>query len=325
MASRVVLHVGLMKSGTSYLQGRLSGLADESGSGGFLFPGEAWRDQVVAVSDVLGRGRRAHGDFEGAWARLVSQIDAWDGTAIVSMEFLGPASEEQIARVAGSFAPGTVQVVVSARDLGRAVPAMWQESLKNGRSWTFGEYVEAMRSDPAHGFWRQQDLPGIVSRWGAVAPVSVVTVPPPGATSDLLWQRFCEATGLPEDACPPPAGGNESLGASSAGVLRQVNEAVDLPWASYSRHVKFGLAKSILAARRGVEAPIGFKVPRWLRAQASAQRAGLEGTRVVGSLEDLVPLDTPGANPDRVSERDRLDAAVAALAALVTRNAESDG
>lgn len=319
MASRVVLHVGLMKSGTSYLQGRLSGLR----SGGFLFPGEAWRDQVVAVSDVLGRSQRADGDFEGAWARLVADIGAWDGTAIVSMEFLGPATPEQIATVVGSFAC-PVEVVLTARDLGRAVPAMWQESVKNGRSWSFGEYVAALRADPAHGFWRQQDALGVAQRWSAAAPVTLVTVPPPSSAADLLWRRFCAATGLPEDACPEPATGNESLGAASTGLLRMVNETLrvrDLPWASYSRHVKFGLAKSVLADRRAGEAPIGFKVPRWLRARASEQRAALEGTRVVGSLDDLVPLDTKGADPDKVTERDRLDAAVAAISALVSRDA----
>lgn len=319
MASRVVLHVGLMKSGTSYLQGRLTGLR----SGGFLFPGSVWRDQVVAVSDVLGRSQRAEGDFEGAWSRLVSEIAAWDGTAIVSMEFLGPASPEQISSVVGSFAC-PVEVVVTARDLGRAVPAMWQESLKNGRSWSFGAYVAALRAEPEHGFWRQQDLGGILTRWAAAAPVTVVTVPPPGSASDLLWQRFCTATGLPVDACPPPTGGNESLGAASSGVLRSVNELVELPWAAYSRHVKFGLAKSILAAQREGEAPIGFKVPRWLRARASAQRAAVEGARVVGLLDDLVPLDTRGADPDRVPSEERLEAAVKAIAALVGRSAAAE-
>lgn len=316
-----------MKSGTSYLQGRLTGLRSESGSGGFLFPGALWRDQVVAVSDVLGRSQRAQGSFDGAWQRLVSEIDVWDGTAIVSMEFLGPASASQIDDVVGSFSC-PVEVVVTARDLGRAVPAMWQESLKNGRSWSFGAYVSALRDDPEHGFWRQQDLPGIVSRWRAVAPVTVVTVPPPGVGSSLLWDRFCTATGLPVDACPPPVAGNESLGVASAAVLRSLNEmpgVSGLPWASYSRQVKFGLAKSILGSRRDVEAPIGFKVPRWLKARASQQRAALEGASVVGSLDDLVPLDTRGADPDRVPERDQLEAAVAALAALVTRHADVDG
>lgn len=323
MASRVVLHVGLMKSGTSYLQGRLTGLR----SGGFLFPGEVWRDQVVAVSDVLGRGQRAQGDFDGAWKRLVAEIDDWDGTAIISMEFLGPATGEQIAAVVGSFPSAAVEVVVTARDLGRAVPAMWQESLKNGRAWSFKEYVDALRTDPAHGFWRQQDLPGVVHRWSEAAPVTLVTVPPPGAGSEELWRRFCSATGLPVDACPPAESGNESLGVASAGLLRSLNHAAEvaaLDWPSYSRHVKFGLAKSVLAARRPAEEPIGFNVPRWLRTRAAEQRAAVQTVPVVGSLDDLAPLDSRGADPDRVSEHDRLEAAVSAIAALLSRSAEAE-
>src|SRR4051812_19355850 len=145
MAERVVLHVGLMKSGTSHLQARLAAAPDGLAAAGFLFPGRAWRDQVNAVSDALGRRQRAHGEFEGVWDRMVAEIDAFPGTAILSMEFLAAPAAETLRPVVDSFPAGRVEAVVTVRDLGRTVPSMWQETLKNGRTWPWREYVDGVR------------------------------------------------------------------------------------------------------------------------------------------------------------------------------------
>src|SRR3954468_5519858 len=130
MAERVVLHVGVLKSGTSYVQQRLVAAAEDLAARGILFP-TPWNRQVVAVSDVLGVKRRARGDFDGAWGRLAEEVRAWPGTAVISMEFLAPAREQQVAEVVASFPETPVEVIVTARDLNRTITAMWQESLKN--------------------------------------------------------------------------------------------------------------------------------------------------------------------------------------------------
>ena len=54
MSGRVLLHVGLPKSGTSYLQKLLSANRERLRGHGVLFPGADWSDQVVAVRDVRG-------------------------------------------------------------------------------------------------------------------------------------------------------------------------------------------------------------------------------------------------------------------------------
>jgi len=72
MAERVVLHVGAMKSGTSYIQARLLANQDVLREQGFLYPGRTWREQVLAVTDVLGERRAGPvSDFRGvgAWGR----------------------------------------------------------------------------------------------------------------------------------------------------------------------------------------------------------------------------------------------------------------
>jgi hypothetical protein len=80
---------------------------------------------VLDVLDQRRDGQVVPGT-EGAWQRLLDELAAHDGTGLISMEFLGPTPPDDIATVVGSLRPADVHVVMTARDLGRNVPAMWQ-------------------------------------------------------------------------------------------------------------------------------------------------------------------------------------------------------
>jgi hypothetical protein len=332
MAERVVLHVGLMKSGTSHLQARLGAAREGLAAAGFLFPGRAWRDQVNAVSDALGRRQRAHGEFANVWDRMVEEIDAFAGTAIISMEFLAAAPADKLQRVVDAFPSARVEAVVTVRDLGRTIPSMWQETLKNGRTWPWRAYVDGVRqrTGPGEVFWAEQDAAAVTRKWAALVgadAVTVVTLPRSGGDPEELWHRFCAATGVPVEAAAPPESGNESLGAASAQLMERLNHRVgDLAWPDYSRHVKFGIAKTVLPLHRGAEPAIGFKVSRWVRRAAEDLQRGIAeaGVLVVGDLADLEPLPSAGVSPDRVSVEEQLEAAVHALEELVRRSVAQD-
>lgn len=328
MADRVVLHVGLMKSGTTFVQGRLEADRDLLATAGVLFPGPTWADQTRAVQDLIGS---PHGR-PGAWDSLVAEIRAWPGTAVVSMEYLGPVAPARIARVLADLGAGpggtTVQVVVTVRDLGRAVPAMWQETLKNRHTWGWADFVSSLRSpdsDAGRKFWRQQDAARIVERWteGVGAEhLAVVTVPPAGAPPTLLWDRFLDAAGLAhlrDLAWADAPRTNESLGVGSALLLTHLNALVeDLDTADYNKRVK-AFAKLGLVRHRDEEEPIGFAVPDWLRERttSSVQALAGSGVRIVGDLADLEPHDVPGADPAAVDPAAVLEAAAAGLALLL--------
>lgn len=325
MAQRVVLHVGAMKSGTSYLQSLLMGNRELLATRGLLMPGRVWRDQVTGVAEVLERKRVAIAPEEGSWQALVDEIGAWHDTGLISMEFLGPIALPKIERVVSSFPAGSVEVVVTARDLNRNIPAMWQETLKNGRSFTFDEYVAGIRHHEGPGvpFWREQTIAAMCRRWSDVIGidrVTLVTVPHPGAERDELWRRFATAIGIDGDGVESPPKGNESLGAASVEVLRRLNHHVeDLEFPEYAPVVKHRLAKNVLALRRDLEPPLGLDVPEWLPELSTRMINRIRdlGVRVVGDLSELNPVPVPGVHPDSVPADLRLDAAVAGLEALV--------
>lgn len=338
MADRLFLHVGLMKSGTSYLQRRLDRNRGVLADAGYLFPGNSWGDQVRAVGDLLGRQRlgSAIGDGRtGAWQRLVDEVVDWSGPAVMSMELLGAAAPEKAEAAVASFGEIDVQVVITARDLNRAIPAMWQEGLKNGRTTDWVDYLDGVRANagPGRQFWREQDLPRIVRTWGDVVGsdnVTVVTVPPPGAAPDVLWERFCAVVGLPADQFAPVARTNESLSASSAMLMLQLNRVLaeqDLSWPDYNALVKRGLANNVLAGAAG-EPRLGLPVSGWVRRRSTAMLEELASldVRVHGSLGDLAPVAVPGVKLGKVGDADLKETAVKALAGLIGRQARaSDG
>ena len=333
MSGVVVVHVGLMKSGTTFVQQQLFAHQEALAGDGVLVPGASWGQQVRWVRGALHSGDRS------AWAQLVDRVGGHDGRSVVSVELLGPALRPVRRRVVEDLRPHRVEVVITARDLGRAMVSLWQETVQNGRSWTWPAYVEGVRAavpptpdgvpDTGRTYWRQQDLHRIAEAWAEVADrVSIVTVPPPGADRDLLWRRFSEAAGLPTYDVVPTRG-NESLGLASVLALREVNEllaARDLAPPAGKALRKRLLAKDVLASRRKDEPTLGLSLPPWL-ADASAalvERTRALGLDLYGDWSDLTPADVPGVGVEDVPEADVRRAAVEGLAGLLERLIRED-
>jgi hypothetical protein len=122
--TRVVLHVGAPKSGTTYLQRALWALRSELLEQGVTCPGEGGRDMFLAsieVREVFDRWGFSREELSGTWSRLCAEARGYDGTTVMSHELLAAASEEQ-ARAALSELDGLeVHLLLTERDLGRQI------------------------------------------------------------------------------------------------------------------------------------------------------------------------------------------------------------
>lgn len=332
MAERVVLHVGLMKSGTSFIQQVLRQNRKTLRRQGVLFP-SPWNRQVQAVKEVSDHGGRGQPPLaeEGPWHDLVTEIREWSGTAVVSMEFLGPRAAGKAAEVVAAFAPAEVEVVITVRDLARTIPAMWQEGIQNRSRWTWEEYVAGVEAEdrrtpgPGRAFWNRQDAPGITEAWQRAAGrdrVVVLTVPPPGSAPELLWRRFGSLLPIDSDGLDLDVPSNPSLGLASLEVLRRLNERLEvagnpLTPKQYDRVVKRMLAKRGLAGRSG-DPRLGHDAA-WVAERGERDLARLERLqpRVVGDLAELRCAPVPGSRPQDVTCDQQLDAALAALEQVV--------
>ncbi len=322
-----------MKSGTSYLQSRLFANRRRLLDRGVLVPGRRWADQIHAYRSLVR-------DDGLAWERQATEMLSFDGTSVVSMEFLGhlrpPAVERAVATLADA---DELRIIVTARDLNRNLPAMWQETIQNGETWTWQEYLAGAETwRPEHrrpedvtpagrNFWSQQNLYRTCRTWSRKARpgrLTLITVPAPGAPRDLLWERFCGVVGVDPSGLRDPRGANESIGAASALMLRRLNELLEAEGLSRKDGIilrKRHLAKQILGARKAEEPTIGLPVAPWVEQQSREVRKRLKKLRmdVVGDLDELDPVPVPGIDPATIDEAEVTRAALAGLAGLLAQ------
>jgi hypothetical protein len=329
MAPRTVyVHVGPLKTGTTYIQGVLWGNQAVLAEQGVCLPLKTFGQQTRAVLGLL--DKRMHRDVaadpragRARWQALVEDVQSWDGpTAVLSMEFLCEATAPAVRRLVDDLAPAEVHVLYSARDLVRLVPAMWQTHLRNKRTVTWSDYLGSLQDpgDPAQPwgrrFWSQQDPAEVLGRWQTAIPAKhmhVVTVPGSSASPDLLWRRFASVLGVdpgPYDLDVPRA--NRSLGAVECEALRRLNASVAerIPGPVYADLVKRFVARDVLEREPNEHTlvlPPGDAA--WVRERSAGQVATLRtGYDVVGDLDELVAdVGAPPAGwraPDDVDEAD---------------------
>ncbi len=329
MADRVVLHIGTMKSGTTYLQDVLRG--------GGLEGSEAW---FAASFGKQTRAVRAHADQRpGPWQALVDGTRERDGVAVFSQEFLSFAGRARVGEVLASFGGVPVDVVLTVRDQHRAVPAQWQSFTRNRGTDDWATYLrrlqrgartrggsKAQRSKAVRSFRRAQNVKGIVARWRGhpgLASFTAVVVPPPGSEPAELWRRFCTATAIDAAGAPQAARrSNESLGYASCEALRLVNVHLDdLDHRRYKK-ARSSLVDALLPLRPEEGRPgldrAGDQLACRLN-QDLLDALGREDVRLVGSVDELPT--TPRADlPEVVAPPDRDEVRRALEAAWATRN-----
>jgi hypothetical protein len=336
---RLYFHVGLPKSGSTYLQSVLGGNRGALKAAGYAYPYVRQEGMFHAAVEMAGSAARWGLDpdeIRGTFAHLLRRGRRLGGTVVLSHEIFGAASRDQVRAMADELAGFEVHLVVTARDLGRTVTAGWQEQVKNGNPRSFQDFADELLAhlpaDPADSrdFWPAQNLYRLLDRWELMVPperMHVVTCPRSGAAPDLLWRRFAEAIGLPHDAVDlsevPTR--NESLGTAQIALLRNVLTSLDgrleQPW--FSRIAKRWFAQTLLSQvpSRKPKAP-GPVVER-LSAVSSAWVAGIRAGsyQVHGDLDELLPetVDSDLRHPDDVTAAEMLEGLPDVVADMLLR------
>jgi hypothetical protein len=330
VTERCYLHVGAPKSGTTYLQKILATNRDVLAASGVLVVGQSQLDRIHAAMVVredprledLGRGAR------DAWTRLVTEIRKWRGpVSVLSYELFAGATPEQVERAIADLAGIEVHVVITARDLAKAIPSSWQERLKFGlvtplEDWEPPPESAGVRSEWG---WRTMDPAGVARRWGATLPperVHIVTTPRTSSPEEL-WHRFAAACSLSTDGIELHVDRvNESLGLVEAELLRRINERMRPPITGSREHavwVRDTLAHTVLA-ELGRE-PIGVTDQQLADARHQAEDAIAAITAaaydVRGNLDDLAATPSTARTPAEATDAELLSSAIQAIVGLL--------
>lgn len=343
MSRRVYLHIGAPKTGTTYLQDRLRLNARTLAAHDVHFPhrgpgGDAPMFHFRAALDLLGQDWGGEpGHAEGSWDALVRRIKRLEGTVVVSHEILAPAQASHIARAKASIARtgAELHIVYSARDQARQVPAAWQESIKQGRTWSYRRFCRRaakQRSWFSHAF----DLPAVLTAWGeGLAPEQVHVVTVPQVRGPELWARNCEVFGIDPAWAPLESEAhNVSLGVPETAMLRRLNRRLErVPRyqdAQFDGLVRRLLAEETLVGRGTKPLLLPPDMQEWAESEAERWIEWIEGSGVdvVGDVHDLRPRprdpEAGWADPDRIGAKPQLKAAIEALAAMTEEAGRRD-
>jgi len=308
MTPRVVLHVGAMKTGSTYLQHLLTTNRGALRDAGVLVA----PNRSAAVHDVMdyeGAGQARLDSVRGSWDAAVARMRGHDGdVAVLSHEYLSFVAPRVVRRVGESFQGAELHVVVTLRDAAGTLPAQWQTFARNRGTMTWPEYAAAARDESTtprtHTFLRSQRTERTLRLWGGVVEpgrLHVITVPPSGTRPELLWERFAEVLGVdPAVASDRSVAANTSVGYASAHLLCLLHQATtDLPKRRV-RTLALHLADTVLTARRAgesrpmLDAETLLFTSRWNRQARDAVSAS--GAHLVGSLAELPLLDESSAD-----------------------------
>lgn len=332
MSRRVFWHIGLPKTGTSYLQAIVWPHRAALRDAGLLVPGRERRDHLWASlvlredPHVARRNPRA----PQAWDVVRHEVADWDGDALLSHEFFCSASTQQArAGVAALEAEGAeVHLVVTAREPLGLFTSSWQEHLKNKGTTRIGDYGARVSEDPTVVWnWRALDLGLVLERWapavGDPSRVHVITPPERDRPRHELWERFCSVLGIDPGVASAEGFPNASMGVVEAETLRRVNERLEGFDRAFDRGVWI---RSFLADDRLV--PRGGE-PYWpgpeqvedcrRRGEDAVTLVRAAGYHVVGDLDALrVPASLPERrHPDSVTDAEVADCAVDLVAELL--------
>lgn len=344
---RAFVHVGLPKTGTSYLQSVLWANLDELRAQGLVVvpdptelpsKAQASTQVMLALRDRLVAGHDPHTAAE-VLDRFAAEVEAaGDADVMLTQEQLAGCKPAQVTALFARLGDREIHVVVTARALSRQVPSAWQERVKTRSTTSYAEFVTAAqeRAAAARGFWRNQDLPAVLDRWGGSLPaehVHVVTVPARRDGADSLDARYFGVLGVDHTRLrAEQTRSNTSLGAVQAELLRRVNlalgERLPKPRLGYARVAKWFLTERFLVPQPGRPPLLPQSAERWCGRIAEEWVAGIRqaGYDVSGDLADLLPdpahfergLAEPG-------DDELVDAAARALADLLVFRHEELG
>ena len=327
------IHIGLQKTGTSYLQSIFWQSVDSLREQGLdMVPGSK-RATFHLMLDVRAR---YNPDFDPpevarALAGLPALLAESTGSrALITEESLAASTHDQIERLLAACAGREVHVIITLRDLARQIPSAWQQSLQGGSAEKFGKYLKRLTDSEGAGSrpWRNKDIPEILARWAAHVPadrIHVVTVPPSGNDPELLLRRYCDVLGVDAGALDRQvARSNESLRHVNAEVLRRVNDKLARDFRR--RDVYGDIGKRFFAVRiLGRDGGRRIQVPRsleeWCRAVSASHIEFIKssGFDVVGDLSDLEPADSSFSDePTKAKESEVADAATEAIALMLS-------
>lgn len=213
--AEIVLHIGMMKTGTTYLQKVFDANRELLESKGFVYPKTGSFNHQSAFyglcgSDIYWNKKENDLDVKSSKLLLDSLAGVRDEQRVVlSSEAISTLDDKGVERLLKKI--GTPhKVILTARNLQKIIPSAWQQYIKGGNLKGYVEFYESfVRNRGAiSGPWRTYAFGEIAGRWSKFCSVDVIVVD--DSSPEQLWFDFCSSIGLSSEAVVSKVQGRES-------------------------------------------------------------------------------------------------------------------
>ncbi len=327
-----LLHVGLMKTGTTALQSAASRRREVLLQYGVRYPGMHYnhRREAQALSRRAPATERKRLDY---WDRLMAEVEADPVRRIlISNEMIAGGDMDVIRQLREDLGP-RAHVVFTVRSFTSVLPSLWQQYVKSGHRHSFAEFLTARLSDnrvpPAD--MERHDQAALVQRWVEVFGAHNVTVIVADRSEPSRVPSSFEALlGLPAGTLYEPELSGESLNRSlsvhEASLLLEVNRLLapyDVSKFDFDRLLFKGATARMLDHCRS-DPDAQLVLPPWAiplavdRSRNYAEAIAGTGVRVIGDLEDLGKTPQVGRGQYEASSVIPVDVAAQAVLGVLS-------
>lgn len=138
--TRVVLHIGPHKTGTTYLQQRFVALRDALRDAGFDYP-ERWQDHLHGHHSLARDLADPAREVAGPLAALLDAAARAERGLLLSSENFEDLPPAGLARLAAALAGHRTEIVYFARRWSGLLPSAWQEAVKQGSALPYADFL----------------------------------------------------------------------------------------------------------------------------------------------------------------------------------------
>jgi hypothetical protein len=331
MAEKFILHVGFHKTGTTAIQASLFAAQSQLAAAGITYPSRASHGAAWSVSEKVWGWAKRGGRLtpQSKWRKFVRKANASKGIFLASSEFFTEITPEQIQRIKQEIKAHEYQIVFTIRPLVKMLASSYQQYLKYGLKADYSKWLHEMLDEPGSSkmtpsFWRRNFHGEAIAKWAKVFGVENVTVIVVDETKpEFLYDAFTDYLGLAKGVLTKQeAGGNRSLTAEEAAVLRLLNNQFpkDRAWDDYSIFVRQTAIRA-LTDKDPHSSGTKLQTPKWAVAKAeklteqAVEQIQASGVKVIGDLQNLKQSKVP-TGEDAVSEMIPIQTMVDALLAF---------
>ncbi len=310
-----VLHIGMMKTATTSIQGAASQHRSDLLKHGVRYPGIGL-NHSEAISSVLGAGGVRYDEerHDVKWERLVRERDENpDDRLFLSSELIAGTSDDAIDQLIETFGP-ELHVVLTVRPLAQLLPSAWQQYVKQRteveyRRWMKRVVVER-EGRLATRVWSKYGMVQAIKPWvDRLGAEQVTLVMLDKTRPELAFESFEALLGLPHGLLSSDLKddrANRGLSYEEVELVRLVNQRVKDPAldsVEYRSLIRFALVDGLQNTRTPgpSEGRLRLPPPRVTRIHRIAERQIAKvqemGVHVLGDLSSYALMPPPDDTP----------------------------